>query len=139
TLGFFDDIIILPTALQHPSRFDETEQAWVWEYDTGGDKHDLFMDPGESIRFRVTAESFVETSPSGPDSSERASSDTTTEETKVPYTLTSLCEADGPLIQLELVDITLASRGENNVTINLDLRFKNTFNENDTTKLCCSK
>nr|CAD7572531.1 unnamed protein product [Timema californicum] len=91
TLGFFDDIIILPTALQHPSRFDETEQAWVWEYDTGGDKHDLFMDPGESIRFRVTAESFVETSPSGPDSSERASSDTTTEETKVPYTLTVSC------------------------------------------------
>nr|CAD7428270.1 unnamed protein product [Timema monikensis] len=95
TLGFFDDIIILPTALQHPSRFDETEQAWVWEYDTGGDKHDLFMDPGESIRFRVTAESFVETSPSGPDSSERASSDITTEETKVPYTLTGSINEPG--------------------------------------------
>jgi hypothetical protein len=49
TLGFFDDIIIPPNALQHPSRFDETEQAWVWEYNTvDGDKHDLFMDPGRS-------------------------------------------------------------------------------------------
>nr|CAD7442024.1 unnamed protein product [Timema bartmani] len=49
----------------------------------------------ESIRFRVTAESFVETSPSGPDSSERASSDTTTEETKVPYTLTGSINEPG--------------------------------------------
>lgn len=48
SLGFFDDIIIPPNALQHPSRFDEQEQAWVWEYSTGdGDKHDLFMDPGQ--------------------------------------------------------------------------------------------
>lgn len=54
TLGFFDDIVIPPTALQHPSRFDETEQVWVWEYDTGadGEKHDLFMDAGE-IRLRI--------------------------------------------------------------------------------------
>jgi hypothetical protein len=48
SLGFFDDIIIPPNALQHPSRFDEREQAWVWEYSTGdGDKHDLFMDRGQ--------------------------------------------------------------------------------------------
>lgn len=32
TLGFFDDILIPPTALQHPSRFEEAEQAWVWIY-----------------------------------------------------------------------------------------------------------
>ncbi|KAJ8944742.1 hypothetical protein NQ314_009395 [Rhamnusium bicolor] len=67
TLGFFDDILIPPSALQHPSKFNETEQAWVWEYDTGdGSKHDLFMDAGESIRFRVTAEMFNETCPMGP-------------------------------------------------------------------------
>lgn len=46
TLGFFDDILIPPSNLQHPSRFDETEQVWVWEFDNDGDKHDLFMDPG---------------------------------------------------------------------------------------------
>lgn len=47
TLGFFDDILIPVNALQHPSRFDETDQAWVWEYPVeDGDKHDLFMDSG---------------------------------------------------------------------------------------------
>ncbi|KAI8426337.1 hypothetical protein MSG28_005196 [Choristoneura fumiferana] len=45
TLGFFDDVLIPVNALQHPSRFDETEQAWVWEYPKeDGEKHDLFMD-----------------------------------------------------------------------------------------------
>lgn len=48
TLGFFDDILIPVNALQHPSRFDETDQAWVWEYPTeNGEKHDLFMDSGK--------------------------------------------------------------------------------------------
>lgn len=47
TLGFFEDIVIPPHKLQHPSRFDQMEQVWVWEYDTGdGEKHDLFMDAG---------------------------------------------------------------------------------------------
>ncbi|KZC08239.1 DNA-directed RNA polymerase III subunit RPC8 [Dufourea novaeangliae] len=67
TLGFFEDIVIPPNKLQHPSRFDQMEQAWVWEYDTGdGEKHDLFMDAGEIIRFRVVNESFTETLPTGP-------------------------------------------------------------------------
>ncbi|XP_041986232.1 DNA-directed RNA polymerase III subunit RPC8 [Aricia agestis] len=71
TLGFFDDILIPVNALQHPSRFDETEQAWVWEYPKeDGEKHDLFMDSGESIRFRVTSETFEESIPSGPQSTE---------------------------------------------------------------------
>ncbi|GJQ81364.1 hypothetical protein Trydic_g20574 [Trypoxylus dichotomus] len=84
SLGFFDDILIPHTALQHPSRFDETEQAWIWEYDTGdGSKHDLFMDAGETIRFRVTGESFQETCPTGPslgDTNENS-------ENKIPYML----------------------------------------------------
>lgn len=29
TLGFFDDIFIPKDELQHPSRFEEAEQAWV--------------------------------------------------------------------------------------------------------------
>lgn len=89
SLGFFDDIIIPPSSLQHPSRFDETEQAWVWEYDTGdGGTHDLFMDAGEPVRFKVTAEMFNETCPSGPavlapmtDNAEKA-------ENKVAYVIT---------------------------------------------------
>lgn len=50
TLGFFDDILIPVNALQHPSRFDETDQAWVWEYPKeDGEKHDLFMDSGKFV------------------------------------------------------------------------------------------
>lgn len=47
TLGFFEDIVIPPHKLQHPSRFDQMEQAWVWIYKTeDGKTHDLFMDAG---------------------------------------------------------------------------------------------
>lgn len=68
TLEFFDDILIPPTMLPHPSRFDEAEQAWIWEYDVGdGSKHDLFMDPGEQIRFKVISENFTEINPTGPE------------------------------------------------------------------------
>ncbi|XP_026316827.1 DNA-directed RNA polymerase III subunit RPC8 [Hyposmocoma kahamanoa] len=71
TLGFFDDILIPVNALQHPSRFDETDQAWVWEYPKeDGEKHDLFMDSGEPIRFRVTSETFEESLPTGPPGTE---------------------------------------------------------------------
>ncbi|XP_011629594.1 DNA-directed RNA polymerase III subunit RPC8, partial [Pogonomyrmex barbatus] len=41
TLGFFEDIVIPPHKLQHPSRFDQIEQAWVWIYKTeDGEMHD---------------------------------------------------------------------------------------------------
>lgn len=46
TLGFFDDIQIPAACLQHPSRFDEDEQVWIWEFENQGSKHDLFMDVG---------------------------------------------------------------------------------------------
>lgn len=70
TLGFFDDILIPPTAMQHPSRFEETEQAWVWEYPTDDGHHDLYMDIGEPVKFRVTGETFEESSPVGPPASD---------------------------------------------------------------------
>ncbi|CAH0385081.1 unnamed protein product [Bemisia tabaci] len=84
TLGFFDDIMIPSTSLQHPSRFDEMEQVWVWQFDNDGDTHDLFMDIGESIRFRVVTEVFVETSPvTCPEKMEVS----TEPESKVPYSI----------------------------------------------------
>lgn len=93
TLGFFDDVLIPPSALQHPSRFNETEQAWVWEYDAGdGNKHDLFMDAGETIKFRVTAETFNETCPSGPANMQETSENP---ESKVPYSLTGSINEPG--------------------------------------------
>lgn len=70
TLGFFDDILIPPTAMQHPSRFEETEQAWVWEYPTEDGHHDLYMDIGEPVKFRVSGETFEESSPVGPPANE---------------------------------------------------------------------
>uniref|UniRef100_A0A0A9XE25 DNA-directed RNA polymerase III subunit RPC8 n=1 Tax=Lygus hesperus TaxID=30085 RepID=A0A0A9XE25_LYGHE len=87
TLGFFDDIFIPANSLQHPSRFEEVEQVWVWEYDNNGEKHDLFMDQGEPVRFRVVSETFVETSPvtnEGELQKEKTSNDT-------PYSITLVC------------------------------------------------
>jgi DNA-directed RNA polymerase III subunit RPC8 len=99
TLGFFDDIFIPKDELQHPSRFEEAEQAWVWEYPLeDGAKHDLFMDVGESIKFRVIDEEFVESEPTGPpDSSSNAegSSSNTTDNTKPPYKIIGAINESG--------------------------------------------
>ncbi|XP_077134075.1 DNA-directed RNA polymerase III subunit RPC8 isoform X1 [Ranitomeya variabilis] len=89
SLGFFDDIIIPPESLQQPAKFDEAEQVWVWEYETEEGAHDLYMDIGEDIRFRVVDETFIDTSPTGPSTTE-SSSATATEEPQrkeAPYTL----------------------------------------------------
>lgn len=64
SLGFFDDIMIPHQSLQHPKRFDQEEQLWVWEYSAEGGGHDLFMDIDEEVRFRVLEEVFVDVSPS---------------------------------------------------------------------------
>jgi DNA-directed RNA polymerase III subunit RPC8 len=88
TLGFFDDIFIPKDELQHPSRFEEAEQAWVWEYPLeDGAKHDLFMDVGENIKFRVIDEEFTESEPTGPtdSSSADASTSNSTDNSKPPY------------------------------------------------------
>ncbi|NXD17365.1 RPC8 polymerase, partial [Nothocercus nigrocapillus] len=89
SLGFFDDIVIPPESLQQPAKFDEAEQVWVWEYETEEGAHDLYMDIGEEIRFRVMDETFVDTSPTGPSSAEASTSNVTEEVQKkeAPYTL----------------------------------------------------
>ncbi|XP_009077345.1 PREDICTED: DNA-directed RNA polymerase III subunit RPC8 isoform X2 [Acanthisitta chloris] len=89
SIGFFDDIVIPPESLQQPAKFDEAEQVWVWEYETEEGAHDLYMDIGEEIRFRVMDETFVDTSPTGPSSAEASTSNATEEVQKkeAPYTL----------------------------------------------------
>ncbi|KAH0505474.1 DNA-directed RNA polymerase III subunit RPC8 [Microtus ochrogaster] len=102
SLGFFDDILIPPESLQQPAKLyplksvvvaltlvssDEAEQVWVWEYETEEGAHDLYMDTGEEIRFRVVDESFVDTSPTGPNSAEAASSSEELPKKEAPYTL----------------------------------------------------
>ncbi|EDW70945.1 DNA-directed RNA polymerase III subunit RPC8 [Drosophila virilis] len=108
TLGFFDDILIPHAALQHPSRFDEAEQAWVWEYPLeDGGKHDLFMDVGEPIKFRVSREIFEETSPIGPPKAEgqaaqnastsaaAAAASAAAQEVKTPYKIIGAINESG--------------------------------------------
>ncbi|XP_077976313.1 DNA-directed RNA polymerase III subunit RPC8-like [Styela clava] len=89
TMGFFDDVLIPPENLQQPSKFDEAEQVWVWEYETEDGTHELFMDIGEEIRFRVMEETFVDTTPSSVPSSDPATAETSVEETKskTPYSI----------------------------------------------------
>ncbi|EZA54895.1 hypothetical protein DMN91_008964 [Ooceraea biroi] len=88
TLGFFEDIVIPPHKLQHPSRFDQMEQAWVWIYKTeDGETHDLFMDAGEVIRFRVVKEIFTEVLPPASNVSHDATGETSEANTIAPYVL----------------------------------------------------
>ncbi|CAI8020805.1 DNA-directed RNA polymerase III subunit RPC8 [Geodia barretti] len=63
SLGFFDDVFIPHQSLQHPKRFDQEEQLWVWQYESEGEPHDMFMDLEEEVRFRVVQETFVDTIP----------------------------------------------------------------------------
>lgn len=103
TLGFFDDIFIPSDELQHPSRFEEAEQAWVWEYPTGAEdseqeKHDLFMDVGETIKFRIIDEEFVESEPTGPpeaESSTAPSSQSTDNSRPPPYRIIGAINESG--------------------------------------------
>ncbi|XP_059174661.1 DNA-directed RNA polymerase III subunit RPC8-like [Physella acuta] len=68
SMGFFDDIVIPSDSLQQPSKFNEQEQLWSWEYEAPEEgKVDLPLEIGGDIRFRVVDETFVDTTPSGPE------------------------------------------------------------------------
>lgn len=89
--------MIPATALQHPSRYEEAEQAWVWEYPLeDGGHHDLFMDINNPIKFKVTGEAFEESSPIGPPIVDETNSATTSNaEPKVPYRITGAINESG--------------------------------------------
>lgn len=88
-----------PASLQHPSRYEEAEQAWVWEYPVDdGEKHDLYMDIGEIIKFRVTEEIFEDNSPVGPPTNDKQSATTapsTSIEIKTPYKILGAINESG--------------------------------------------
>ncbi|XP_035232112.1 DNA-directed RNA polymerase III subunit RPC8-like [Stegodyphus dumicola] len=94
SIGFFDDILIPQDVLQHPSRFDEKEQLWVWVFsnEESGQTHDLFMDRDEPIRFRVIDETFVDTTPTSP---ETENSDAEEKDRRIPYNLTGSINEPG--------------------------------------------
>lgn len=63
SLGFFDNVLILPQSMPHPSRFDDDEQLWVWQYDNEDGANDMIIDIGQDIRFKVIEEKFIDISP----------------------------------------------------------------------------
>jgi len=72
---------------------DEKDQLWVWEYsdDDSGGTHDMKMEVGERIRFKVREEMFRDTTPSGP-----TTVDTVSEGSKkVCYSLVGSCSEAG--------------------------------------------
>ncbi|XP_060562211.1 DNA-directed RNA polymerase III subunit RPC8-like [Ruditapes philippinarum] len=95
SMGFFDDILIPADSMQDPTRFDENEQLWAWEYQMEDGKHDLFMDIGEEIRFRVVDNTFVDTTPVGPENVSKDSDVTEHEVKKSPYTITASTSEPG--------------------------------------------
>nr|CAG4637344.1 EOG090X0DHL [Ceriodaphnia reticulata]SVE73189.1 EOG090X0DHL [Ceriodaphnia reticulata] len=95
SLGFFDDIFIPAENLQNTSRFDETEHAWIWEYESEEGKHDLFMDTGEEIRFKVVAEDFSDTTPSGPSNEATDVSSDCKENKRMSYRITASINESG--------------------------------------------
>ncbi|ESP03852.1 hypothetical protein LOTGIDRAFT_109978 [Lottia gigantea] len=97
SMGFFDDIFIPADALQHPAIFESQDQIWAWEYEVDEDtKHKLFMDIDEEIRFRVVDETFTDTTPSGPDTTNTESDIPTDPELKKPpYTITASISDSG--------------------------------------------
>lgn len=56
SIHFFDDIYIPPAYLIKDSVFNYEEGVWVWNYSG----QELFMDPGNWIRFRVEQSLFVD-------------------------------------------------------------------------------
>ncbi|CAD5224347.1 unnamed protein product [Bursaphelenchus xylophilus] len=56
TMDFFSDIFVTPDNLPEVSKFDEKEQVWIWEFQSeeGGDPVKFYMEPGKTVKFRVT-------------------------------------------------------------------------------------
>ena len=74
SMGFFDDIFILPHLLPSPCAFDYQEQAWFWLLDPASDAHvadpllsapeeRMYLDIGETIRFAIESDEFYDLEP----------------------------------------------------------------------------
>uniref|UniRef100_A0A6G1SEP4 DNA-directed RNA polymerase III subunit RPC8 n=1 Tax=Aceria tosichella TaxID=561515 RepID=A0A6G1SEP4_9ACAR len=106
SLGFFDSIIVPPQYLNEPSKFDETDQTWTWNYEDEGNTHVLRLEIGETIRFRVHNEEFVDVSPTGPTSvvgnstALQVAKATDSDRKEIPYTIVgSICESGLGLVK----------------------------------------
>ena len=66
----------------------------MWEYmdEDSQERHDMLMEVGEKIRFKVREETFKDTSPAGPSRPETAAED---RKKKVPYSISGTCSEPG--------------------------------------------
>lgn len=100
SLGFFDSIVIPPQQLNEPSRFNENDQTWTWNFEDEGETHTLVLEVGEQVRFRVHSEEFVDISPHGPTNAATNLQIVQTEKKEVPYTIVgSICESGLGLVK----------------------------------------
>lgn len=93
---FFDDILVPPHLLFPDTNFNADENVFVWK----NEDTELFFDIGETVRFRVEAEEWVDQSPKGPPSKQGGGDEVDGEGVrKPPYSIVaSMCEAGlGPV------------------------------------------
>jgi len=95
TIGFFEDILIPAEQLRNPSRFDEKNQMWFWDYEVEGEKHAMSMDIGEAIRWKVSEEVFTDILPIEPGKENNEAVETSSTEKKPPYAILGSIHSDG--------------------------------------------
>nr|CAG4635060.1 EOG090X0DHL [Alona affinis] len=96
TLSFFDDIFIPAEYLPDNSKFVEEENLWAWVYQNDGGTHEMFMEIGADIRFKVMDEMFLDTTPTGPGVGDSVSADAVPKENKqISYRITGSIKDPG--------------------------------------------
>lgn len=85
SVEFFHDILVPPQLLFPDTTFDTNENVFVWK----NDDTDLYFDIGETVRFRIEAEEWVDQAPKGPKTDEEEDSSGK----RPPYSLiASMCD-----------------------------------------------
>jgi DNA-directed RNA polymerase III subunit RPC8 len=105
SLEFFDDIYIPPAYLMENTVYNREESVWVWNYDG----QELFMDPGNWIRFRIEQSQFIDVGPFNTDKLE------TQPVKQAPFTVYVKCFNVGQLRRIRI-------RCDRLVAINLCIR-----------------
>lgn len=60
SMGFFHDVFVPAGALWEGTRYEASEDAWIWKTEDG---NELFLDRNETVRFRVEGEEWTDLSP----------------------------------------------------------------------------
>jgi len=65
SVDFFDDIFVPKSniLMDNEFRHEGGRQKWVWLYEDEGETTEMFIEPGDRIRFRVAEEIFEDSKP----------------------------------------------------------------------------